>query len=174
MIDPTLPQQSADQRPMATVLPQALPTAVLQQQPDDTLNPAQPTPSTIKEQGPAFNVDQSMELPVGVQSIEELRTPEIPVEVEKFIQEVKDDEQSVPQEVVIADQTQLTQPAPTLAKPVIVLPMSEQEFRQSKKEPVSSSKRWLGEWIDKITKIFMGEVVFRENQGEQEDPSNKT
>lgn len=164
-VQPTTAQQmvpSDDARP-TSVLPQALPQAVIQQA-DDALNPAQPKPSTTKESGPVLSVEHTTEMPPGVQSVEELRSVELSPEIEKFISEVKEEPDSIPEEIVIADQQAMPLvPPKTLSKPVIVLPITEAELDKSHKEPITSSKRWLGEWLEKVIKLVKGEVVFRQD-----------
>lgn len=159
---PTVPTLVDEGRPNPGVISQALPTAVIQTQ--DPLNPVNPKPSA-KETSPVMMVDQAVELPGGVQSVETLRTPEIPVEVEKFIEEVKDHPDQIPAEVVMTDQQQVMNNAQhALAKPVIILPMTKEELHNAKKSSPQMSKRWLGEWVEKIMKVFAGEVVFRDKQ----------
>lgn len=127
---------------------------------EDPLNPANPT-SSAKEVSPV-GIEFSGELPGGMQSVEELRSVEVAPEVEKYIEEVREDISQLPHEVVVADQ-KMTQPtAGYAAQPVIVLPMTEEEFKEAGKAPPTTSRRWLKEWTEKIVKIFSGSVVFRQ------------
>lgn len=127
----------------------------------DPLNPARPSSSTAKETAP-LNIEVSGEMPSGMQSVEQLRTPEISPEVEKYIEEVREEPSSFPHEVVLADQ-QMVQPSNGfVAQPVIVLPMTEEEFKEAKKAPPETSRRWLAEFTEKIRKIFEGGVMFRQ------------
>ncbi|MEO8581526.1 MAG: hypothetical protein ABI425_02990 [Patescibacteria group bacterium] len=126
----------------------------------DPLNPAHPT-SSVKENAP-LNIEVSGEMPAGMQSVEALRTPEISPEVEKYIEQVAEEPSSFPHEVVIADQ-KLVQPANGfIAQPVIVLPMTQEEFEEGKKASPDTARRWLAEFTEKIQKIFGGSVLFRE------------
>lgn len=145
--------------PSAQVTPGVSATAVISQvaSQDDTLNPA--SISTSREKAP-LNIEFSGELPAGMQSVESLRSPEISPEVEKFIEEVKEEPNQFTKEVVLADQQMIPTSQPFISQPVIVLPMTQQEFEEGKKLPPTESKRWLAEWTEKIRKIFAGNVVF--------------
>jgi hypothetical protein len=156
-----VPEPSDDVRQMATVnafLSQATqPPAV-----EDTLNPAYPTASA-KEQQP-LTIEHSGEMPPGVQSVEELRSAEIAPEVEKYIEEVREQPTELPKEIVIADQKVVIPTDGFVAQPVIVLPMTQQQFQEDKKAPLNTSRRWLAEWTEKITKMFGGSVMYRDEK----------
>lgn len=128
---------------------------------DVSLNPPHPN-STAKEQAPIFTQEVGIELPAGMQSVEQLRTPEISPEVEKYIEEVKENPVHFTKEVVVADQRMIQPSTQFVARPVIVLPITQKEMQEAQKAPISSSKRWLAEWTQKIIKIFAGNVVYRE------------
>lgn len=130
--------------------------------PDDSLNPQYPSPST-KENPLVVSPDMVTELPPGVQSIEELRSAEISPEVEKYIEEVREEVSQLPKEVVVADQSVTVPSGGFVSQPVIVLPMTQDELDAGAKAPPTESKRWLAEWTKKIIKMFTGRVVFRES-----------
>lgn len=154
--------QSQQNRPLA-----AMNAIVSQVSVNDPLNPANPTPSSAKEQAP-LNIEISGEMPSGMQSVEQLRTPEISPEVEKYIEEVREEPSSFPHEVVLADQ-KLVQPAGGfIAQPVIVLPMTQEEFEEAKKASPDTAKRWLAEFTERVKKMFSGSVMFREEAVLQE------
>jgi len=165
--DPSLQQDqlSGQQLPVDDSASQVMMQAAVQtalQQDDQGLNPPHPTPSTAKEQGPSIFGEVGIELPAGMQSVEELRSPEISPEVEKYIEEVKEDPTHFTKEVVVADQ-KLIQPATQfVAQPVIILPITAEEMKEAKRAPITSSRRWLAEWTEKIIKMFAGSVVYRE------------
>lgn len=162
--DPTIvPTQQTDQIPQlddrpASMVMQSLPT-VLADDPS-SLNPPTPRPSA-KEQVVSV-VDQRVELPAGVSSVEAELSGEMPPEVQKYVEELKKHDDQLPQEIVIADQAVNPNMATPVAQPVIILPMTEQEIRVGKRAPVQSSTRWLAEFTEKIMKMFAGQVIFRE------------
>lgn len=164
-LPPSSPQVGAsvpdDQRPGVGLWSQAMPGVVAQA--PDPLNPPSPRPSA-KETMPAGQFEPSADVGSGVQTVEELRSPEIPVEVEKYLQEVRANQDQIPAEVVITDPQSFTVTTPPMAKPVIVLPMTKQEYQAAKKSSVRTSKRWLGTWVEKLLKMFRGEVVFSDKQ----------
>lgn len=137
---------------MSQVVPQVVTTATDQQQPQ--------VGSTVKERAP-LNVADPAELPGGVQSVEELRTPEIPVEVEKYLHEVEDHTGHDAQPV-IAEPTAPPTTAPIILQPVVVLPMTEEELKEAKKSSLVNSRRWLAEWTEWVRKKMANEVVFRD------------
>lgn len=141
----------------------AVPLAVAQA--SDTLNPSVAMPvSTAKEaversaQPDMAKVDAG----TGVQVVEYETTPEIPVEVESFLQRVEDNQDQLPQEIVIAgNAAQLINQPPAL-KPVIVLPITpEIEAVGAKKNP-QFSVRWLVEWSRRLMKMFSGKILYSE------------
>ena len=154
-------QPSDDVRQMATV--NAFLSQATQQTPvENTLNPAYPTASA-KEQQPLV-IEHAGEMPPGVQSVEELRSAEIAPEVEKYIEEVKEQPTELPKEIVIADQKVIVPTDGFVAQPVIILPLTHQQFEEDKKAPLNTSRRWLAEWTEKISKMFGGSVMFRDEK----------
>jgi hypothetical protein len=154
------------------VAPQAVPLAI--QQATDTLNPPQARPtSTAKEAVQATSTLDQAQVDGGslVQYVEHEKLPEIPVEVENFIQRVENMQDMAPREVVIADGTQESAAPSYPSRPVVVLPITpELEKKGAWKSPVWSI-RWLVEWSRKIIKIFAGKVVYRESQSTEENHS---
>ncbi len=130
----------------------------LQEPPQEEYQPQ--TPST-KEQL-VVSPDIKPESVPGVQTAETLQTPEIPVEVEKYIEQVEDGKTSVPEEIVISDQNHATQTQHFAAEPVVVLPISEATMKKGKRKSPKYSLRWLSEWSKRIIKMFSGKVVYRE------------
>lgn len=88
---------------------------------------------------------------------------EMPVEVEGYLQEVKDNQDQLPQEIVIADnQIDLVPSTTAPLRPVVVLPITpELETAGAKKNP-SWSLRWLVEWSKKLMQVFTGKIVYRQ------------
>ncbi len=156
-------QQSTVQ-PQGSVLDQALPGVVTAN--TDTLNPAAPVGSSAAKERVAGSDQTAVEAAAGVQYVEQEPNPEIPVEVENFIQRVTDHAQTAPTEVVIADGTQ-EQPAVAYpSRPVIVLPISQQIEDEGEKMSPKFSIRWLVEWSHKIIKMFAGKVIYRQAEAE--------
>jgi hypothetical protein len=149
--------QATDDRPLA-----AMNVMMNQVAQDDPLNPPNPSASLTKESAP-LTVEASGEMPAGVQSVEQLRSPEISPEVEKYIEEVREEPSQFPQEVVLADQRMVQPTGGFVAQPVIVLPMTQEEFEEAKKASPDTSRRWLAEFTEKIKKMFIGSVIFRED-----------
>lgn len=145
--------------------PAASATTLLTQAMAQPAAPAEPisVPFGSKEQSPIQLRELSVDLPPGVQQVEVEKSVEISPEVEKFIEEIKQHEQQIPQEVVINAQQQTT-PLPTnfVSKPVVVLPLTEQELAEAKKESLDSSRRWLAEWTEKVMKMFSGSFIFKD------------
>ena len=92
-------------------------------------------------------------------------SPEISLEVEGYLEEVRENIAQAPREIVVADgkvmDSGVTKAAP---QPVVVLPISpEDEVKGAKKNP-KFSIRWLVEWSRKIMKMFAGRVVYQQDQ----------
>lgn len=161
--EPQTPQSTQPPQPVQQdgVSPQAVLTAV--QTAPDPLNPANPAPASAKEtfERPAAPDTSSIDVGGAIQHVESEKNPEIPVEVEGFLQRVQDFSQQKPQEVVIADGT--TEQAGTNypSRPVIVLPITEEVEKKGKSKSPKYSIRWLVEWSHKIIKMFAGKVVYR-------------
>ncbi|MDQ3008933.1 MAG: hypothetical protein M3Q81_05080 [bacterium] len=123
-----------------------------------TLNPPQ-AHSTAKE---ALVVTPLVEAGVSNQVVEVEPTPELPVEVEGYIQHVTDHQNQLPQEIIIADDS-----APVLSpiaqmRPVIVLPITPEIEKEGEKKNPQWSVKWLVEWSHKIMKMFSGKVVYND------------
>lgn len=129
----------------------------------DTLNPPNPAPASAKEtfERPAAPDAASIDVGGAVQQVEVERNPELPVEVEGFLQRVQDFSAQPPQEVVIADGTNEQATTNYPARPVIVLPITEEEEKKGKRKNPRNSIRWLVEWSHKVIKMFAGKVIYR-------------
>lgn len=148
----------------AQVVPQTLTTVI-----PDPLNPPNPTPvgQTKKEvysPGPAIAEAPAptVEYPAGVQSVEQERAPEISPEVESFMKHAEQQPDQLPQEIVIADNQEVSSVAHHPKQPVVVLPISAQDQAEGKAKDYKYSIRWLVEWSVKIMKKFSGKVIYRE------------
>jgi len=145
----------------AGTIAQAIPQATLDV--TNTLNPTQLTTSlkeTVRNVSPDIS---SVEAGAGLQQIEYEPSPELPVEVESYLQKVEEHRDQVLNEVVIADGTTAPSVAhPSIKKPVIVLPITAEEEKAGQKKPLYLSIRWLVEWSKKIMKMFVGEVIYKQ------------
>lgn len=103
-----------------------------------------------------------VEYPGGVQTIEQERTPEISPEVESFLQHSQQQANHLPQEIVVADNQEVSVVTHHQKKPVIVLPITEEEQKKGKNKSIKLSVRWLVEWSVKLMKKFSGKVIYRE------------
>lgn len=141
---------------------QAIPSVV--DQAVDTLNPpAAATTTTFKETAQPGTLDQAVvDAMPGVQVVEHEVAPEIPVEVESFVERAETSGH-LPQEITIAGDQVSTTPIQKVSKqPVIVLPISEETEKKGARKGLKFSIRWLVEWSRKIMKMFVGRVVYKE------------
>jgi hypothetical protein len=98
-----------------------------------------------------------------IQYVEEEKSPEISPEVEKYLNEVRQDRDKAPKEIVIADVDQdLPSQDKYVSEPVIVLPITPGIEKKGKHKSPKFSIRWLVEWSQKIIKMFAGKVVYRQ------------
>lgn len=148
----------------AQVVPQTI-TAVV----PDPLNPPNPTPvgqakKEVYKPGPALAEAPAPtpEYPAGVQAVEQEKTPEISPEVESFMQRAEQQPDQLPQEIVIADNQEISSVAHHPKQPVVVLPITVQDQVDGKNKDYKFSIRWLVEWSVKIMKKFSGKVIYRE------------
>lgn len=161
---PPPPQSQGSAITDASVLDQVLPQAV---QALDPLNPpqaSQASASSKEKLASSSGVDQvSPDTGTGIQYVEQEKNPEIPVEVESYLQKVEDNSENQVHEVVIADGTVEVAGTAYPSRPVIVLPITQQMEKEGAKKSPKFSIRWLVEWSQKIIKIFAGKVVYRDN-----------
>lgn len=156
----TQPAQLSDQQKLAafeTVLNR------VENQSVNQLNPAHAVKTSGKE---AINVAASPDQgPVdagAIQNVEAEKSPEIPVEVEGYLQKVDDLAEERPPEVFITDGTKEAQEASYPSRPVVVLPITQKVEEAGQKKNATFSIRWLVEWSHKIIKMFAGKVIYRQ------------
>jgi len=145
------------------IISQAIPQAV-QQAAHVNLNPPQAAGTTQKESTVSNTPDNTaIEAAQAIQHIEQEPSPEIPPEVESYLQKVEEHTEQAPEEIVIADGSD-TMPKehnyPT--QPVVVLPITPEVEKKGKRKNPKFSIRWLVEWSHKVMKKFVGKVVYRE------------
>jgi hypothetical protein len=156
-------QQTANTDEAGTgLISQVVPQVV--EQNTDTLNPANPVGSAgSKESIDSVSLDQvAIDAARGAQQVEVEPSPEIPPEVESYLQKVEDHADTAPKEIVIADGSD-TQPNNHNypSQPVVVLPITQDVEKEGAKKNPKFSIRWLVEWSRKIMKTFSGKVIYR-------------
>lgn len=147
---------------------QAVPQVV--QNIPDPLNPPNPTPVGITKKetyvaGPGISAEASAataEYPGGIQSVEQEKSPEISPEVESFLQQAKEQQNQLPQEIVVADNQDVSAVTHHPKTPVVVLPITQEEQKEGKRKSTKMSIRWLVEWSIKLMKKFSGKIIYRE------------
>lgn len=133
---------------------------VLDSVPDINKNLNSPLVSTKgveKAEGKAL---PTVETP-GITYVEQEPSPEIPVEVEGFLQRVDEAADKLSQEIVLADSNLVTQNQSHPAQPVMVLPIKEEAEKEARGKSPKFSIVWLVEWSRKIIKKFLGKVIYR-------------
>ena len=93
--------------------------------------------------------------------VEVERSAEISPEVESYIEEVRDQTDTQPEDIVIAEVVLPTQPQVPATRVVKVLPLTKAQSEVAKHKSPAFSIRWLYEFSDKIAKIFAGSVTYR-------------
>jgi len=148
---------------MSQVMPQVM------TQTADSLDPHKPMVATTQKEkvAPATTLEQvAVDAVGGVQQVEVEPTPEIPPEVESYLQKVEEQPETAPKEIVVADGMPT---APTdhqyPAQPVVVLPITQAEEQAGAKKSPKFSIRWLVEWSRKLMKMFVGKVIYRSVEG---------
>jgi hypothetical protein len=154
----TLQQAAEETGELAQVLPSAILTAT------DTLNATVST-TTAKEAEGLKSPDKSnqAEAGAGVQAVEIEKNPELPPEVEGFINKVEQQADQLPKEIVIADAIKnLPQHHPLPKQPVVIVPITPEIEKTGATKSPKFSVRWLVEWSRKIMKMFVGRVMYRQ------------
>lgn len=129
------------------------------------VDPAQPVNygTASRKEAPEGGFNSVLEQPVSIQYIEEEKAPELPLEVEKYIQEVQEDKDKAPKEIVIADDANnMADDNQYVAERVVVLPITPEIQTIGQRKSPKLSIRWLIEWSKKIIKIFEGKVIYRQ------------
>lgn len=116
-------------------------------------------------------VVNSQELPGGMWHAETEPSPEIPPELESYIQHAEEARQHQA-ERQLQDITDLAAQEHITSSPksMKVLPITKEQEDAGQKKSTKFSLRWLVEFSEKIKKIFAGTVVYRQEEG---PPSNQ-
>ena len=118
--------------------------------------------STGRKEAAEGGLSSSQEQAVAIQYVEEEKSPELPIEVEKYIEEVKTDQEKAPKEIVIAEAADsMPDDDQYVSERVVVLPITPEIEKKGKRKSPKFSIRWLVEWSKKIMKIFEGKVIYR-------------
>jgi len=73
-------------------------------------------------------------------------------------------EQYILKKPILDDETgQVLVTTPSAQQPVIVLPLTEEEFQNALTVKIENSIRWLAEWSRRLMKILGSKVGFRES-----------
>lgn len=96
-----------------------------------------------------------------MQYVETEKNPELPVEVEGYLEHVQDHAQQHPKEIVLADQNSEPLATKYPKQSVVVLPITPDEEKEGARKGVQFSFRWLVEWSRRLMKMFSGSVVYR-------------
>ncbi len=144
--------------PQPSVVDQVIPGVALQA--TDTLNPAQPRTGQERVDS-GSSPDGSLVEAGGLGQVETEKIPELPVEVEGYLQHVEDHHDQLPQEVVITGDDITVQPSHRPTAPVVVLPITEEDEKLAKGKNTSYGIKWLVEWSHKLIKRFAGKIIYR-------------
>lgn len=133
----------------------------VENQPQQSEQPPQPVGAS-KERIEGGQQVASQELPGGMQYVENEPNPEIPPEVENYLEYVQEKQQKMPQEIVeAAQQYQAENASQVPTQPVKVLPISKEVAEEGKKKNTSFAVRWLVVFSNKISQLFAGKSVYR-------------
>lgn len=102
----------------------------------------------------------AVEQGANIQVVETERSPELSPEVEKYLQEVHQEKDQAPKEIVLDDVANLPSDNQFVSEPVIVVPITPEIERKGKRKSPKFSIRWLVEWSQKVIKMFSGKVVY--------------
>lgn len=146
----------------AGVPPQALPQAT-----EDMWQQNQPAQQSAATGGKeraasAWSLDAAVQEAGGVlTTVEQEKQPEIPPEVESYLQRVADNQESPAKELaaLIPKVASSSTPAPT--EVVRVLPLTKTAADAGRRKGAKFSVRWLVEWSDKIVKMFRGKAAYQ-------------
>lgn len=116
------------------------------------------TGSPVKER---IGQGQIIEQGVSAGPLEVERSPELPVEVEGFLEKVEEDQNQLPQEIVVGDGQNLPPVSVIQKTPVVVLPLTEEEQKSGEKKSPKFSIRWLVEFSKKLIKMFSGKIIYK-------------
>lgn len=124
--------------------------------------PPQPISIGHPEMGPVNHapIEAGPAMPAEIEIIPE--TPEVSAEVAEHVEAVERGEIQLPEPVVTPQAMPTPGAVPAVASiPNIILPVTRDDFQVGAKKPVSTSWRWLVEWVTWIIKKHPGRVLYR-------------
>lgn len=154
---------------IASVVPTAV-DQMYQEQQQQIQSQAATGVSSGKESLININPDSNqVEAGASLQYVEQEKNPEMPPEVEGFLQHVDSHVEQAPQEIVLSNVGDTPLPTRVPKKSVIVLPITPEIEKLGGRKGPKYSVKWLVEWSRKIIKMFQGTVVYRPVQENQEN-----
>lgn len=120
--------------------------------------PQQPVSMGHPEVGPIGNHFE-IGMPSEIEVIPE--TPEVSAELAEHVEAVEQGEVKLPEPMPVAPPTSPQVVTAVRAAPSIVLPVTQNDMAQGAKQPITSSWRWLIEWVTWIIKKNPGRVLYR-------------
>ncbi len=103
----------------------------------------------------------AIEAATGMQAVEYEPQPEISPEVQEYMQSVEEHQETLPQEIVIADGHHAPTNTHVPKQPVIVLPVDESIEQKARFKSPNHAIAWLWRWTRKISKMFPNKVVYK-------------
>lgn len=141
-------------------VPQAVPTAMLQTVAEAT-QALNPNPRTGGKETVGAGAKTVVEAGGSTQYVEYEPNPELPPEVEGYLNKTEQYTNQAPPEIVIADiTTALPNDRQLPSQPVVVLPITPEVEKIGMTKTPQFSIRWLVEWSHKIMKMFVGNVIY--------------
>lgn len=159
LLNQVINQVQTTQPVQPSVIDQVIPGVAAQAA--STLNP-QAGVRTGQERVDQKTPDSNIIDAVSSQPVEIEKTPELPVEVEGYLQHAQDHQDQLPQEIVVSGDDITLQPSHRPTTPVVVLPINQADEKKARLKNTSWSIKWLIEWSHKIIKMFVGKVIYRQ------------
>jgi len=124
------------------------------------LPPLEASPVSSVRKEAVVSSQNAVERGASIQAVETERSPELSPEVEKYLQEVHQEKDQAPKEIVLDDVANLPSDNQFVSEPVIVVPITPEIEKKGKRKSPKFSIRWLVEWSQKVIKMFSGKVVY--------------
>jgi hypothetical protein len=165
------PIQPQPQSQESQELIQLQPLIQAQTAPSQSLNPVEAVAGGFAKERPASGGALDSQSPdVGTSpTVEYEPNPEIPPEVESFMQQVESHEDQLPQEIVVSGDSIQMNTAKYAAQPVVVLPYTKETEQKARFKGPKWSIRWLVEFGEKVYKLFGGKVIYREQESQSKE-----
>lgn len=131
--------------------------------PNPIFQPPTPVGNKQKEQLEGFGL-AAQELPGGMQQVESEPSPEISPELESFLHQAEKPEQLQVEQQLKELAQQAAEEPPSSPQAMKVLPITKEQAQIGQKKSPKFSIRWLVEFSEKISKIFVGRAVYRQEK----------